>query len=127
MNPYIMLEVILAGVIMVTLIMNLVQVFKETKKLKEEGKTPLTVRNFAVVTVAAIAEALVVYLLTLLFAAMDVKTTYAGIFAMFVMMYLLRNVGAYLSAWGLWALFLQIDKRKAVKEIKEDKEKATTF
>jgi hypothetical protein len=125
MNTFSTLFAALLAVVMVTLVTNLVQLYKETKQLKAAGKTPLHGRNSVVIMTAALAEVLVIYL-TLRFCSFiqPEEMSMAGVFTVFVLTYLLRNVGAYLAAWGLWSIFIRIDKKKLLKQIAQEKAEA---
>ncbi|QIW88746.1 hypothetical protein P59_149 [Bacillus phage P59] len=119
------LKITLYCVVVLTLIMNLVTVFKETKELKAQGKTPLTFRNIVTLFAAAAGEALVIFgLLALLFSGFDIAVTQFSMGVAFVVTYIARNVGAYLFAWLTWEIFVRIDRRKLKKQIGEDQEAA---
>lgn len=124
MTVYEVLKIVMTGVILITLMVNLIQVYKESKQLKAEGKTPLTIRNLNVIMCAAIAEFLVAYLLLALFNKLHAFTTSLNVFLIFIVVYLLRNAGAYLTAWGLWSIFVKIDQKKLRKELIEEREEA---
>jgi hypothetical protein len=125
MNAITIVAVTLYAVVGITLGMNILQVFKESKQLKADGKTPLMGRNLTVVACAAVGEALVVLFLIWLFSKLlPGAATVWSVLVMFVFPFLLRNVGAYLVAWGLWSLFVTIDKKKMKEQIEKDKETA---
>jgi hypothetical protein len=125
MTVYQVLFLATCGVIAYDLVMNLIRLSSESKKLKAAGKTPLTVRNTIVVFVAAIVETVLVFLITLAFAKVKIPASYLDVFLMFIATYLWKNVGAYLTAWGMWSAFVKVDQKKAVQQMKEDKEQAT--
>jgi hypothetical protein len=124
MNVYEILSTVLYGVVVVTFITNILQLLKESKQLKEAGKTPLMGRNLTVITLAALGEVVVIFLIMLLFASLSLPVNVGLVFAIFILAYLLRNVGAYLVAWGLWSLFVKIDQRKLKKELEQEREGA---
>lgn len=124
MNAYTIISTALYGVVVFTFITNLVQLFKETKQLKEAGKTPLVKRNITVITCAALGEAAVIFLLMWLNESLAIKVNIASVFSMFLIPYMLRNVGAYLVAWGLWSVFVSFDSRKMKKELEKDRKGA---
>lgn len=124
MYEYLVIFACLAGVILVTFVTNGIQLFKESKQLQISGKTPLTYRNLAVIFLAAIAEIVVVHLTLMSCIALEVPLNQYSVFFIFVGAYLLRNIGAYLTAWAIWSIFVKIDRRKMMKEIEKDKEKA---
>jgi hypothetical protein len=121
MDTFLTLFLALAGAVYVTFFTNLFQLRKETKQLKAAGKTPLHGRNLSVIVTAAVAEVLVCWLLVNLYISVDLKQTGIVVFIEFILAYLLRNVGAYLVAWGLWSIFIRIDKKKLLKEIEKEK------
>lgn len=118
------IAVTLYAVVAVTFITNLLQVFAESKKLRAEGKTPLTGKNLTTVTLAAVAEAILATLVIILASALDMTINVFTVAMTFLIGYLFRNVAAYLAAWGMWSLFVKIDTRKAKKEVKKDQEGA---
>jgi uncharacterized membrane protein len=124
MDTFLTLFLALSGAVLVTLVTNLLQLEKETRQLKAAGKTPLHGRNIVVICLAAVAEVLVCYLLVQLYMLVDLKQTGVVVLIEFVLAYLLRNVGAYLVAWGLWAIFIRIDKKKLLKQIEQEKAEA---
>lgn len=116
---------ILLVIVLLTLVVNLFNIFKESKQLKAQGKTPLVRNNVVIVFVAALAEYVVI---TLLIAAVfdwcHVKPTTMTIVITFTAGYILRNVGAYLAAWGTLSIFMIFEKRKMKKEIAEENKTA---
>lgn len=128
MSVYTFILIAAGAVILYDFVTNLIRLFSESKKLRVAGKTPLTERNLLVVILAAIAETIVVFLITLLFARLKIPASYLNVFLMFISAYLARNVGSYLTAWGMWATFVRVDKKKAVQNLnkkeKQEKEEA---
>jgi divalent metal cation (Fe/Co/Zn/Cd) transporter len=115
------LQITLYAVVVLTLILNLMNVFKETRELKAQGKTPLTFRNITTVLVAAAGEALVVFgLIALFFKGFNISVTQFSMGVTFVVVYIARNAGAYLFAWLTWEIFVRIDRRKLKQQIEED-------
>ncbi|AIW03261.1 hypothetical protein CPT_Mater104 [Bacillus phage Mater] len=123
-----MIQVVAAAllvVILYTLALNLFGLFRESKQLKAAGKTPLVYKNITTVLIAAIGEIAVVALLFLvLFSGFHLQDNKTNAIAAFTAGYIVRYAGAYLSAWGTWAFFLALEKRKMKKEINEDKKAA---
>lgn len=128
MSVYTFILIAAGAVILYDFVTNLIRLFSESKKLRAAGKTPLTGRNLLVVILAAISETIVVFLITLLFSRLRIPASYLGVFLMFISTYLTRNVGSYLTAWGMWATFVRVDKKKAVQKVnrkeKQEKEEA---
>jgi hypothetical protein len=119
------LKITLYCVVALTLILNLMTIFKETRELKAQGKTPLTFRNIVTLFVAAAGEALVIYgLIALLFSGFDIEVSQFSMGVTFVVAYIARNAGAYLFAWLTWEIFVRIDRRKLKQQIEEDQEAA---
>lgn len=128
MSVYTFILIAAGAVILYDFVTNLIRLFSESKKLTAAGKTPLTGRNLLVVTLAAIAETIVIFLITLLFSRLRIPASYLNVFLMSVSTCLAKNVGSYLTAWGMWATFVRVDKKKAVQKVnrkeKQEKEEA---
>lgn len=124
MSVYTVIALAALGVIIYDFLTNLVRLYGESKKLKAAGKTPLTGRNTVVVLLAFAIEIVVVFLVTLLFAKMKISASYLHVFLMFIATYLIKNIGAYMTAWGMWATFVKVDQKAAIKKVKEEKKKA---
>ncbi|QFP93298.1 UNVERIFIED_ORG: hypothetical protein Xoosp15_33 [Xanthomonas phage Xoo-sp15] len=120
MNAYDIVLVTLYMIVAVTFVTNNIQLYKESARLKEMGQTPLTGRNLSVVIVAFIAEMLVVAGTMWCFQALETPVNYWTVSCMFLVGYLLRNVGAYASAWALWTIFVRIDKGKMKHEVEKE-------
>lgn len=121
---YSMLLISLSIVILITLALNMFQVYTESNKLKAEGKTPLYARNLITISVAALAEAVVVVLVCLVARALDTPQTVTMYGVVFTIGFITRNVGAYLTAWTAWSVFIGIDKRKLKKQLQQDRDGA---
>ena len=119
-----LLAITMYCVVAATLAINLLQVARETKLLKQKGQTPLTARNITTVVLAAVAEAMTVFLLVLLYTALNTPFNTWTAPGMFLSMYVMRQPAAYLVAWGLWSVFVRVDARKMKKDIEKDKEEA---
>lgn len=113
----------LYSIIGISLITNTIRVFLESKALKKQGKTPLTGKSLTTVFVAAVAESVAVVLFTFLISAHFEPST-LSVIIVFTAIYIIKDGFAYLSAWGLWSLFVSIDKKKMEKEIEEDQKEA---
>ncbi|AID17836.1 hypothetical protein JBP901_gp124 [Bacillus phage JBP901] len=120
MNAYDIVLVTLYAIVAVTFITNNIQLYRESARLKEMGQTPLTGRNLSVVIVAFISEMLVVAGVLWCFQALETPVNSWTVLAMFLAGYLLRNVGAYASAWALWAVYVRIDKGKMKHELEKE-------
>lgn len=116
------LEVLMLGIVCCTLVTNTLTAIKEGAELKRQGKTPLTGRNLTTVIVAAVAEYIFVLFIGFLVAAIITEPLGMVLgLVTFLAMYVGRNGAAYLSAWGLWSLFVRLDKRKMEKQVQKDK------
>jgi len=124
MNTFDVLTVSLYAVVFFTLVMNVVNLFQETSRLKELGQTPLVGRSAAVIAVAAIAEMCVVAGVIGLLQLFPVPINSWTVFVMFLLGFVARNGGSYFSAWLLWSIFVRMDRSKMMKEIKDENEKA---
>jgi hypothetical protein len=119
------LQTALYLIVLFTLIDNLLRLVRDTRALKSDGKSPLTVRNTVVILAAAVGEAAVIFLLMVLYYSIGPATDeLLWQIPVFIVAFYLRNVGAYLAAWGLWKVFLTFDTRKAKKQIDNEKEAA---
>lgn len=120
MTAYEIVLVSLYVIVAVTFVTNNIQLYKESARLKEMGQTPLTGRNLSVVIVAFVAEMLVVAGTMWCFQALGTPVNPWTVACMFLVGYLVRNVGAYASAWALWTLFVRIDKGKMKHELEKE-------
>jgi len=117
--------VILLILVLVTWITNLFQVFAESRRYKAAGKTPLIGKNVVTVTAAAIAEFLIVWLFIWGYLHFGLNPDDpVKVAILFLFPFFIRNAGAYLAAWAVWAAFLHFEKKKKINEIKKDQEEA---
>lgn len=118
------LYLVVFSIIVVNYIINLIQVYKESHKLKEAGKTPLIGRNLTTVSTAFLGEIGIVALTLYILGLTNVTKLVIGVVFSFLLLQAVRNVSAYLIAWGTWSLFLKYDQHKMKKQIEKDKEEA---
>ncbi|QIA28559.1 hypothetical protein [Phage f2b1] len=112
-------------IILCTFIVNLFGVSKKTKLLKQKGEDPLVPLSLTLVVVAALAEyALITLLITAVFDWGNVQVKLVPVVIVFAAGYVLRNVAAWLSAWGVVSIYTYAERRKMKKQIMEDKETA---
>lgn len=123
MSVLMAVAITLYTVIAISFGMNIGQVFKESRELKARGKTPLVGKNLATVTIAMVAEVLTIFLVTLI-AEPFFSPTVTYVVLSFSVAYFLKTVAAYLTAWGIWALFINLEKRKMQKQVEKDQEEA---
>lgn len=124
MNTFDVLTISLYAVVFCSFVMNVVNLFQETSRLKDMGQTPLVGRSAAVIIVAALAEVCMVAGVIGLLQLFTVPINSWTVFVMFMLGFLSRNAGSYLSAWLLWSVFVRLDRRKMLNEIKDENEKA---
>lgn len=124
MNTFDILTVSLYAIVFCSFVMNVVNLFQETSRLKDMGQTPLVGRSAAVIIVAAVAEVCTVAGVIGLLELFAVPTNSWTVAAMFIVGFLSRTAGSYLSAWLLWSIFVRLDRRKMLNEIKDENEKA---
>lgn len=124
MDVLITLAVTLYSVVIVTFVANMIQLVKETKRLREEGKTPLVGRNITTVVVAAWGEVLTVVILIYLTSLFTTEPNFIVAALVFILAYLLRNVAAYFMGWAVWAIFVKIERKKMKDEIEDDQQGA---
>lgn len=118
------LYLVFLTVVVVTIVTNLIQVYKESAEIKQAGQSPLIARNITTVVMAGLGELLTVTLVVYLFSLTSFTTTITGVIVVYLVGQALRNLGAYLVAWGTWSTFLYFDKRKMQNQIEKDKEEA---
>ncbi|AEW47154.1 hypothetical protein BCP78_0147 [Bacillus phage BCP78] len=124
MNTFDILTVSLYAVVFCSFVMNVINLFQETSRLKDIGQTPLVGRSAAVIIVAALAEVCMIAGVIGLLQLFAVPINHWTVFVMFMLGFLSRNAGSYLSAWLLWSIFVRLDRRKMLNEIKDENEKA---
>lgn len=112
------------GVVIASLIANLIQQWGDSKERKKRGETPLTGKNIVTVLCAAIGEAVVVTLVFLALSAAHTPLSAWELGAAAIGCYLIKEPAAYLSAWACWSVFLKFEKRKRVAELKKDQKGA---
>jgi len=106
-------------VVVITMVMNVYQVLTESKQLKAQGQTPLTGRNVSTVLVAGLAEAITVFIAIYAISLLPMEPNILFTALAFFVIYAIRNASSYLSAWSMWSIFLNRDKRKAEKQRKQ--------
>jgi succinate-acetate transporter protein len=115
------LELSLYIIITITLLFNLRNLFKEARKIKAAGKTPLVAKNVITTFMAALGEAFIVWGIFTLYSRYNVlETGYTASVVVFIVAYLLRNIGSYGMAWLTWAIFIKTDKKKMIDKIEEE-------
>lgn len=124
MNELTVVATTLFTLVAISFVVNLYQLFSESRKLKAAGKTPLTTRNVITVTLAAAAEALTVWLFIWIAGILDIEPTIPFVAALFLLIYIVRNGAAYAAAWALWSIFVKKDSRSLRKKIAKDGESA---
>lgn len=124
MEDLTIIALLMYTIVTIGFIMNMFQMYTESRKLKADGKTPLMKRNMLTIAVATVAELLMVFLSVMLAAYIGFTATVVTVVTLFVSIYLLRNAAAYLAAWGLWTLFIRKDKKKMEKQIEEEQGEA---
>lgn len=115
------LELSLYIIITITSLFNINNLFKEARKIKAAGKTPLVAKNIVTTFMATIGEAFVVWVIYVLYSRYNVlEAGYTASVVVFILAYLLRNIGSYGMAWLTWAVFIRIDKKKMVAKMEEE-------
>lgn len=111
---------ILYTIIGLTTITNFIRLFVESKKLKEQKKTPLVGRTILTIILACIAEIVVIFLLLQVVGVL--LGSIGGLILTFAILFYIRTIVAYLVTWGLWSFFVTRAKKKELEKIKQDKQ-----
>ncbi|QQO40541.1 hypothetical protein 015DV002_103 [Bacillus phage 015DV002] len=104
----------------ITFILNLESLFSESKKLKEQGQHPLTGNNIFTLVLRTLAETLTVFLVILLFTALNVNETVTMGVAIVTAVTLLRGISAYAATLLALSITIRIGRRKKKKEIEKE-------
>jgi hypothetical protein len=110
---------ILYTIIGLTTITNFIRLFVESKKLKEQKKTPLIGRTTLTILLACIAEVVVIFLLLQVVGVL--LGSIGGLVLTFAILFYIRTIVAYLVTWGLWSFFVTRAKKKELEKINQDK------
>src|SRR5699024_3684043 len=116
--------VVMCSTIVVSYISNLIEVYKETSTSKYTGKCPLVGRHLINVSIALLGEVGIVTLSLYLLGLTNLTKLVVGVIVSYLALQALRNVSAYLIAWGTWSIFLKYDQHNMKKQIEKDKEEA---
>lgn len=122
MSTLAVIATVLYTMVVLTLIGNFIRLFVDSRKLKAEGKTPLVGQTATIIVVAAVAEAIVLFLLLKVFISVS---GLVGVIITFVILYYIRQITAYLSTWGAWSLFVRQAKKKEIEKIQQEVNKGT--
>lgn len=122
MTTTVVIATILYTIVALSFIGNFIRLFVEAKQLKEKKQTPLIGKTVVTITLATLVESIVLFLLIKLVAILGVGGI-IGIAITFAILYFTRTLTAYLVTWGLWAVFVQLAKKKELQKIKEDQQK----
>ena len=123
MNSLVVITTILYVLVVGEFLFNLFSVFSQARKLKAEGKTPLMSKNLLVVAVVAMVEGLMVWFCTYLVNLLHLnQTTIDYVVVVFIILYLVKQSVAYLTAWGVWAVFVSIESKRMKNKIDEERE-----
>lgn len=92
----------------------------EVKEIKEKGDTPLTLQTASCIGVGfAVELGTSIGLVYLLSRFVDLSPD-LWVVAAFIIIYLIRNILAYLVVWGYWAIIVQLGKKKVKQELLAD-------
>lgn len=125
MSSLAVIATILYTLIIGEFVVNIFQVIRQAKKLKESGKTPLTKNNLFTVTAVSIVEGLIVGLCTYLVGLLHFnQASIDYVVVVFLIIYLIKFTVAYVTAWGVWTVFVTIEGNQMKKKIDEGRERA---
>lgn len=112
MNMSTVVHVVMVAFISVTFLENLIRVIRESSTVKKEGKTPLLWQNITTVATMTGSQLLMTWVIVMLFSLTPLIDSYLLAGLMFVIMYYMSNIVAYISGYGLWTVFTKIEQRK---------------
>lgn len=115
---------IIFTMIVLAVIGNFIQLFAKSKKLKAQNQTPLVGQSVVVILVVAVAEAIIVALLLKVAAILGVAVGVIGVILLFLFLFYIRLIVAYLTTWGVWSLFVKRSKKKELNKVKQDQAEA---
>lgn len=113
------LEAALYIVTVVTLLYNIRGLLKGAKRFKQKNENAHVGRNFITLLAAALAEALVIWGIYTLYEHFNaLQTGYTASLVVFAIALILRNGGSYLAVNIVWTIFIRIDRKKVIEEIR---------
>jgi len=114
------LEIALYIIIGITFIVNMFNLFKEAKKLRKAGKTPLVAQNIVTTCLAAVGECLVVWGIYTLYGHYNaLDTGFVASLVVFTLAFILRVVGSRAMILITWSIYIKAGKKKVMKDLEE--------
>ncbi|QEM43227.1 membrane protein [Bacillus phage Chotacabras] len=119
-TTYLVLLACLGASVLIKYTENLRAFVLEVKAIKEKGDTPLTLQTASCIGVGFAVELGTSTGLVYLLSRFVDLTPDLWVVASFIIIYLIRNVLAYLVVWGYWAIIVQLGKKKVKQELLTD-------
>lgn len=116
---YYAVTTILYTLIILAFVINIGHAIMRIKEIKVKGETPLVGRTFATILITALVEVITVTGVLLLFSLITDHPGIILIAVMFLISYGLKNLFAYLSAWGLWHVFRKLGEKETTGTIRD--------
>lgn len=110
---------ILYTLVFLALIINIGHAITRIKEIRIKGETPLVGRTFATILITAIVETIVVTGVLVIFSLITLYPSNILIAVIFLISYGLKNLFAYLSAWGLWHIFRKLGEKETTGTIRD--------
>lgn len=119
-TTYLVLLACLGASVLVKYTENLRAFVVEVKAIKAKGDTPLTLQTLSCIGVGFAVELGASTGLVWLLSRFVELTPDLWVVAAFIIIYLIRNILAYLVVWGYWAIIVQLGKKKVKQELLAD-------
>lgn len=119
-TTYLVLLACLGASVLVKYTENLRAFVVEVKAIKAKGDTPLTLQTLSCIGVGFAVELGSSTGLVWLLSRFVELTPDLWVVAAFIIIYLIRNILAYLVVWGYWAIIVQLGKKKVKQELLAD-------
>ncbi|QVW28990.1 hypothetical protein [Bacillus phage SWEP1] len=119
-TTYLVLLACLGASVLVKYTENLRAFVSEVKAVKAKGDTPLTLQTLSCIGVGFAVELGASTGLVYLLSHFVELTPDLWVVAAFIIIYLIRNILAYLVVWGYWAIIVQLGKKKVKQELLAD-------
>lgn len=119
-TTYLVLLACLGASVLVKYTENLRAFVVEVKAIKAKGDTPLTLQTLSCIGVGFAVELGASTGLVWLLSRFVELIPDLWVVAAFIIIYLIRNILAYLVVWGYWAIIVQLGKKKVKQELLAD-------
>ncbi|AGY48572.1 hypothetical protein Spock_172 [Bacillus phage Spock] len=119
-TTYLVLLACLGASIVIKYTENILGLIQEVKAIKAKGETPLTGQTVGCIAVGFAVELGTSTLLVMLLN--DRWDLPANLWALvlFIGIYVIRNIAAYLVVWGYWSVIVKLGTKKVKQELLEE-------